>query len=295
MEKHGLEIGLIIIGLLTLASFPLICSIPSEAKHKPINEITDAKMGQIVEDTAENTGEILEAAADEITDTIESVPIEEVTQKADIQDTVETDNTVLYSMPVSVYNGYGYANDIINGDYIEKRPSDPPAEKPSDSPIESFVEEPAESPVESPVANNTNPPADNGVQINGNEHTVTSLGGYANELGNMVADLGLGFSDNLNALGDYMEKQGATKGERGQLAMMNTIGATAGIDYDNVELYEFPENSDVFKTKKAVMNFQGQTADITFDAVNKPFALRYRKGVTDKNAVKIFESYKAGS
>lgn len=175
--KYGLEIGLGIVGLLTLASFPLIASIPSDTPNPnltPIVEVAeiDTPIPKIPTEEIETA---VEDAAEEIADSIDTAydVVEEISEPAQEENYAENpDSTVLYTIPITVYDGYygQTADRPLTGYGIDPNlrtrsisPQQPEEETPNDT-IQSPVQEetpdtPSEQTTENTPTQNTTTPA----------------------------------------------------------------------------------------------------------------------------------------
>lgn len=116
--KFGLEIGIGIVGLLTLASFPLIASIPSDKPNKNLDHVETTEIDQAVDELAASANAAIEMASAEITDTVEDavedIPeaveetVSEIAENVSSEEPVSVapDSRVLASIPITVYSGY---------------------------------------------------------------------------------------------------------------------------------------------------------------------------------------------
>ena len=116
--KFGLEIGIGIVGLLTLASFPLIASIPSDKPNKNLDHVETTEIDQAVDELAASANAAIEMASTEITDTVEDavedIPeaveetVSEIAENVSSEEPVSVapDSRVLASIPITVYSSY---------------------------------------------------------------------------------------------------------------------------------------------------------------------------------------------
>lgn len=113
--KYGLEIGIGIVGLLTLASFPLIASIPSDKSNPNLTPTIEvAEIDQSEDEVPENIDNAIDESTDIVGDNIENTAVaaydfvEEVVAEPVQEDNHldASDSTVICEIPITVYDGY---------------------------------------------------------------------------------------------------------------------------------------------------------------------------------------------
>lgn len=98
----------------------------------------------------------------------------------------------------------------------------------------------------------------------------------------------------LDSLKKYLSKKGLVSGDASETAYQ-IIGANDGVKYldNNIEIYEYDTNSDVYKNivKNNSVDLQGFNIQLNVSAINGKFILIFSNDETNEKVIKAFKDF----